>query len=267
MAILVNFCGVIAVPIVGLADGMTNYFMGQISGASGDATVFTGKFVAAFSPQILSESTITNPQDLAKDAVCKVVAAGNPAVGITCQTLGSVVTFFTTNTSEIFIRTFLSCIFAIVFAALIAFVLIALAVLLLVRYVYLAILLVLLPFAWLMRIFPKFSSEFSKWWSNFIKWAFFPPCALFFIYLVLATISSAAFQNSALQVTNSQLSAAQQPAAGLFSMTGLTQMIQQFADEFVLAGLLIGGLLHLSHSREKQAAWLSREENQPWAGR
>ena len=120
--------------------------------------------------------------------------------------------------------------------------LIILSILLLVRYVYLCILLVLLPFAWLMWVFPKFSGEFSKWWNNFIKWAFFPTCALFFIYITLATITSTAYQNSALQVADATKTASQQAMGGIFTMTGLIAMIQQFANEVVLAALMIGGL-------------------------
>jgi hypothetical protein len=241
MAIFVNFGLVITRPIVGVADGITTYFMGQVSGASGDASAFTANLVNAFSPQTLSEPIIINPADITKDYICAAQVPGGTYIA--CQIAGSLVNFFTTNKSEIFVRTFLACIFAIVLAALIAFTLIALAVLLLVRYVYLGILLVLLPFAWLMWIFPKFSSEFSKWWNNFIQWTFFPTCALFFIYLTLATITSTAYKNSALQVASTTTDSSKQAMGGLFEMTGLIGMIQQFADEFVLAGLLIGGLV------------------------
>lgn len=242
MAILVNFGLVITSPIVNFADSMTNYFMGQISGASSSAAGFTSNLVNAFSPQTLSEPSITNPQQVAQDIACQSVGVANAGAGVLCNVFYTIKNVLSTNPSDVFVRVLLSSIFAIVLAALIAFVLIILSVLLLVRYVYLAILLVLLPFAWLMWIFPKFSGEFHKWWSNFVKWTFFPTAALFFIYLVLATITSMAYQQSALQVVSSQIATSQQAAAGIFSMTGLIEMIQQMANEFVLAGLLLGGL-------------------------
>lgn len=245
MAILINFGLVIARPIVTFADSLTNYFMGQISGASGSATAFTANLVNAFAPQTLNEPSIENPQQIAQDIACQAAGAGTiygGAASSLCSFFTGIYKFATTNQSDTFVRIFLASIFAICLAALIAFVLIVLAVLLLVRYVYLGILLVLLPFAWLMWIFPKFSSEFHKWWSNFIKWTFFPSAALFFIYLVLATITSTAYQQSALQIASTQIQASQQAAGGIFTMTGLIGMIQQFADEFVLAGLLLGGL-------------------------
>jgi hypothetical protein len=241
MAIFINFGLVITRPIVNFADGLTNYFMGQISGASGDASAFTGKFVAAFSPQTMSDPVVVNPADITKTVVCSSLGYSVPGASALCNVAGSVVVYFSTNKSEIFVRTFLACVFAIFFSGIIAFVLFMLAVLLLVRYVYLGILLVLLPLAWLMWVLPKFSGEFNKWWNNFIKWTFFPPCALFFIYISLATITSQAYGNAALTTTSASASG-NSIAGGIFTMTGLLTMIQQFADEFVLAGLMIGGL-------------------------
>ncbi len=241
MAIFINFGLVITRPIVNFADGLTNYFMGQISGASGDASAFTGKFVAAFSPQTMSDPVVVNPADITKTVVCSSLGYTIPGASALCNVAGSVVVYFSTNKSEIFVRTFLACVFAIFFSGIIAFVLFMLAILLLVRYVYLGILLVLLPLAWLMWVLPKFSGEFNKWWNNFIKWTFFPPCALFFIYISLATITSQAYGNAALTTTSAS-AAGNSIAGGIFTMTGLLTMIQQFADEFVLAGLMIGGL-------------------------
>lgn len=248
MAILVNFGLVVTRPIVSFADGLTGYFINQISGGTTqDIGAFTTKVVAAFNPQALSASPAINANDIAKDASCAVIAGASPiaGAGALCQVLGSLVSYIASDQSSIFVKTFLASVFMIFFGSIIAFVFLVLSILLLVRYVYLAIYLVLLPFAWLMWVVPKFSSEFSKWWNNFIKWTLFPPCALFFIYLSLATITTASYLNSALPVVNETSTAvnvAQQPMGGIFTMTGLGAVVQQFADELVLAGLMIGGL-------------------------
>ncbi|OGY99782.1 MAG: hypothetical protein A2945_02185 [Candidatus Liptonbacteria bacterium RIFCSPLOWO2_01_FULL_52_25] len=60
-----------------------------------------------------------------------------------------------------------------------------LIVMLLIRYVYLAFLLILMPLAWVCWVFPSLRSHWSKWWSTFLRWTFFPPLVVFFIWLVL----------------------------------------------------------------------------------
>lgn len=59
------------------------------------------------------------------------------------------------------------------------------AILLIVRMGALWILIILAPFAWFMGIFPKFSGMNDKWWSQFLKYAFFSPIFVFFIFLGL----------------------------------------------------------------------------------
>jgi hypothetical protein len=60
----------------------------------------------------------------------------------------------------------------------------------LMRYLWIAMLLVLMPFAWLLWIFPTTKSSFSKWWSKFLKWTFYGPLVLFFLYLAMQTASA-----------------------------------------------------------------------------
>ena len=46
-------------------------------------------------------------------------------------------------------------------------------------------LMILVPFAWFFNVFPGLNQHFKKWWSEFIKWTFFAPIYVFFIYLIL----------------------------------------------------------------------------------
>lgn len=237
MAILVNFGLVIARPIVAISDSFSNYFIqyinqGQVA-MGGTATGNNGLAVALvglFSPQ-----TILN-------GATNVSATG--AIGAAANN---------------FLSGMLSMAFAIVLVATMIIALLALAGLLFVRYVELAILLILLPFAWLMWVFPKYSGEFSKWWNNFIKWAFFPAVALFFMYLVIITLQAKAvgqannYMNQYTLPPNSQNdpnNAASAFLSGLNSGTPNTSnsassvsFLQQGLDDLVLVALMIGGLV------------------------
>ena len=57
-----------------------------------------------------------------------------------------------------------------------------------IRYFFLGILLVLSPIVWLLWIFPATASYWQKWWNNFLKWVFFAPIMLFFLYLALSIV-------------------------------------------------------------------------------
>ncbi len=72
---------------------------------------------------------------------------------------------------------------AIIFIA--GFVLLIGAVLLFIRIGALWALIVLVPFAWFFSIFPTLKNMTGKWWSNFLKYSFFAPIYVFFIYLVI----------------------------------------------------------------------------------
>jgi hypothetical protein len=152
--------------------------------------------------------------------------------------------------------------FDVVFSALIVFTFLCLAILLLIRYLMLGGLLIVLPLAWLTYIFPKFDNSFSKWWNTFIKWTFFPPIALFFIYLAFITAtntntsgsaSSAPSSGGALTAGQTYMSKAIQipdptststVEAALQTQTGTTPgLIQSMLDEVLLVGLTVMGLM------------------------
>ena len=67
------------------------------------------------------------------------------------------------------------------------------AILLFVRIGALWVLTILAPLAWFFSIFPGLRTHNRRWWSEFVKWSFFAPVYLFFIYLILK-ISAAGIQ-------------------------------------------------------------------------
>jgi len=79
--------------------------------------------------------------------------------------------------------------FGAVFTFLAALTLLAISIMLLIRYVYLTILLILSPIVWLLWIFPATQQHWKKWWSEFLRWTFFAPIMLFFVFLTLAVIN------------------------------------------------------------------------------
>ena len=72
---------------------------------------------------------------------------------------------------------------SIIFTIIALFVFAALAFLLLIRVLVLWFLLILAPIAWFFWILPATKNLWEKWWHAFIKWVFFAPAAIFFIWL------------------------------------------------------------------------------------
>jgi len=72
---------------------------------------------------------------------------------------------------------------SIIFTIIAVFVFAALAFLLLIRVLVIWFLLILAPIAWFFWILPATKNLWEKWWHAFIKWVFFAPAAIFFIWL------------------------------------------------------------------------------------
>ena len=249
MAVLVNFGLVITSPIVSFSDSMTNYFLTAVAGNGIDgAQGFVNNLTNAFQPQAVATPTV-NPTNIIQKGCTTALAFSpfGPLPGATelCSKLTQVATGQQPQAQDTFLQSFLASVFSVVLSAIIAFTFLTLAVLLLVRYAAMGILLVLLPLAWLTWIFPRFSSNFSKWWSEFVRWTFFPAMALFFVYLAFQTASLGTTSGAQYMRTTAalQAGAGSGPEAGLAIQTGTVGPIQQAADEALLAALMIGGLM------------------------
>jgi hypothetical protein len=251
MAILVNFGLVITAPIVGFANSMSNYFINATtpSAATGGYANYVLALTGAFNPQVTISAPTTGTGMWT--SLCESSAStplfGSTGLYLMCKATGTQ----TTNPADNFWQNNMAMIFDIVFSVIAVFVFFCLAILLIIRYLMLGGLLIVLPLAWLTYVFPKFDNSFSKWWNTFIKWTFFPPLALFFIYLafITAVTTNTANNNAAANYTVSaigggtnidiQNSLATQtgnvgPKEGIFA---------QAADEVLLAGLMIMGLM------------------------
>lgn len=122
---------------------------------------------------------------------------------------------------------------ASIFGIILFFVMLVLAFLLLIRFLYLSLLIILLPIEILLNLIPSQKNVFNEWKDKFINQTLFYPAVSFFIYL--------AFQ-SAFTITELKKGAADTKIFGNTS-SGLVEIFQTGVDMIILSGILIGGLI------------------------
>jgi len=133
-----------------------------------------------------------------------------------------------------------SLILSIIFTIIALFVFGAFAALLLIRVIIIWFLLILAPIAWFFWILPDTRPLFTKWWNAFIKWVFFAPAAIFFIWLSVNTWMKKAAPGGEIvvgmkEIINKEVMESQV----LPQMMAPTNLIQ-----FLIAcGMLIGSLI------------------------
>ncbi|MBN2197753.1 hypothetical protein JW698_00940 [Candidatus Wolfebacteria bacterium] len=161
-ALLVNFSLVIAGAFINIADMATEIFISK-SMPEGK-TDFSETLGGLFKAQ----------QYLKAD---EIAVANNTLEGLK-EFGGALLGFIAQN------------FFTAAFTFLGALTLLAIAIMLIIRYITLAILLILSPLAWLLWIFPSTQNLWQKWWSNFFRWTFFAPAVSFFLYLTVISIKN-----------------------------------------------------------------------------
>lgn len=253
MAILVNFGLVITAPIVGFANSMSNYFINATSPsvATGGYEAYVTTLMTAFAPQAQNLAIAGAQTSICQNTGAQLI--GGPLLLGICAITGQSTTGGDA-TSDAFWQNVMALLFDVAFSAIAAFTFLALAVLLIIRYLMLGGLLIVLPLAWLTYIFPKFDNNFSKWWDTFIKWTFFPPIALFFIYLAFITAVNTGGTSATATAANTYVAAATGGTSNnasieksLATQTGISgQVFAQAADEILLVGLMIMGLMFAS---------------------
>src|SRR3989344_2232135 len=198
-AVLVNFSLVIAGAILNIADRIALYFVGQgvpaiqsdgsLSSLSSNYGTFVEDLTVAFKPQAFQRS-----MNWGKALDADVLGVTVPGLGV----LGTFANLLTTPFTDFSgtLRYFLHVIFAFVFTALIGLSFLAATIMLFIRYIAIGILLILMPFAWLLWLFPSLSSHFTKWWNAFIRWAFFAPILTFFLYLAIFAATNTASKDN-----------------------------------------------------------------------
>lgn len=205
-AILVNFSLAIAGIFIDFSNVLTRTFVNRTQG--GGTFALINDIMSAFSPQRLMLSNSENP------------LPPDPA-----EEQGALLTFGAGVLSSL-----AGIVFSIIFTAIATLAMAALAIMLFLRYLHLTFLVLIAPLTWLFWVFPGLSRYHGEWWSAFIKWVFFAPAVSFFMYL--ATLSVRALQYFRLDVTQGQ---------GVVG--ALTNVLSQGVQMFVLAGIMLGGII------------------------
>lgn len=183
-AILVNFSLVICAAILNFSDTLTSFFLDSFSASCATGTntpniinrndCFARALAGSFGPQKLWVGLQYN-------------STGGPALDPQrLQDAGS-------DLASILVP-ILNLIFPTIFLIVTVIALGGFFIMLLIRYIYLAILLILMPMAWLLWIFPATEKHWKDWWNKFITWTMFAPIVMFFIYLAILTMGGANVQ-------------------------------------------------------------------------
>ncbi|MFH1246337.1 MAG: hypothetical protein V1489_00990 [Candidatus Liptonbacteria bacterium] len=234
MAIIVNFGLVIAGTLLRASDSLSDYFIsavnpeispldpsGVITNEKSQAFVFA--MTNAFGPQKLYSITSATSSDGFLSYLGKTF---NPFAKL--KDLFSVL---------------VNMIFVIVFSAMIALAFLVLAVMLMIRYAYIGVLIVLLPLAWAAWVFPNFKQHWNKWWDHFLRWTFFSPILLFFLYLALLTTNGAAKYTGYLHDKVGGLGAQGGVTDALknFFVGNAVQILQQLGQMWIVLTLVYAG--------------------------
>lgn len=215
-ALLVNFSLVIMQFIVGFSDQFTQYFI-KASGGDKGISDFVLKFGQAFDPQKAS------------------------GIGVASSTE------YTAPQADGFVSVVVGGVLSVVILMIIAITMWTFTIMMFMRYIVLAFLAIIVPFAWLLWIFPDTKSNWTLWWSTFLRWTFFAPIVMFFIFLALVTYGSGStfVHESIGDLTKNPNSASSAfvdekslgPLRRFF--TGFTETI---ASQILIIGLVMGGM-------------------------
>jgi uncharacterized membrane protein YgcG len=213
-AVLVNFSFLIAGVIMDFSNVLGYYFIDFAT--PGGGTTGYGDFASGLADSMQIQNLVT----------VKSNTGGDISTGIAGLT----------NVIGASFATIFSLFIAVVFSILILVIFFGIGLMLLIRYLYLTILLILMPLAWLFWIIPDLSHLWSRWWKAFFKWNFFLPAVSFFLFLGIAAsqkinaiISTAVSHNTA--------------ALAVGSITIQTDGIQTFLQVLVNIGIFAGALI------------------------
>lgn len=208
-AILVNFSLVIAGGIISVSNSFTDYFVTQSATYGNLADGLAG---------------VVNPGN--------VLAVSNTEDPSLWSTITSPFSYF--------LKFIASLVFVLILSFIILLTFFALFIMFLIRAIYLGILLILMPIIWLLWIFPATKQHWQKWWKEFIRWNFFAPVVLFFIYIVIAT--GKAMNDKVAAIANANLTGTKFSEA-IAQVGFMNQGFLAYAAQGIIAtGLLVGGL-------------------------
>ncbi|MBP6855716.1 MAG: hypothetical protein KBC26_01955 [Candidatus Pacebacteria bacterium] len=157
-ALLVNFSLVIAGTIIRVSDVFSNFLIEQIGGKGTEQFYELGN-------SLMGE--VGNYKNLIVSDDKSIFQKITDFVSIQLQ-----------DTISLFVSVVVGLVIFLVF--------LGLGASLFVRYFYLAMLLIISPMVWLLRVIPFGKAYWGKWWGVFNKWVFYVPIVLLFMWLVIS---------------------------------------------------------------------------------
>lgn len=207
-ALLVNFSFTFAGIIIDFFNVFGNYFIQAAS--PGDIGNFAANMANALNVSSLSGVKVAVPENLGGD----ILKFG----------LSYVSSFVSVASTAIFMTVLTITFFAVAF-------------MLLVRHIYLMFLLIVMPLAWLLWIFPNVAGLNKKWWETFIQWNLFFPLVSFVLYLSILTSKKVG------EVVTLD-SAGSAVLKGAASVSGLAEStLISFLQIIIQVGFIFGGLI------------------------
>ena len=204
-ALLINFSLVIAGAIIDFSQILTHFFYDEVASANG----VSGQIAKVLKTPSLSK--------MSPDAnIGDKLAAG--ASGL--------------------IMMIFSIFFGIILILAAGLALLFAAFFLIVRLIMLWILLILAPLAWFFWIIPGTAHLFQQWWNTFLKWVFFSPIYMFFVYLAIKAGDAGSFSSIIQQNMQDVVN-----ASGWKETLFTTLSPAMFIQFIVIIGLLFGGLV------------------------
>ncbi|MEW6616975.1 MAG: hypothetical protein AB1333_00980, partial [Patescibacteria group bacterium] len=209
-AILVNFSLTIGAVFIDFSHTLTNFFISK-SSSGGDAFGLVTNLANGFNVQKLLQQKI---EDGGSDPNLM-----NSYEGTITKGIAAIISLFA----------------AALFTFISALTLLGIAIMLLVRFIYLSVLLLVSPIIYLFWVIPDTQSVWKSWWNSFLKWVFNAPILTSFLYLTV--ISTKALGDWGKGFAG---------AAGskIYDSASLTpEILIIVGNALVMTGLLIGSLM------------------------
>ena len=244
MAVLVNFGLSIAGAIIRVSTNFSWYFLNAVNPGGGTGAAHYGAFATAISGAFTPQRFFIT--DISNNGVTTVAEGSKNVAGqITQQDQKKLSGMFGSSLAQI-LTPIVSIFFTITFLVVIIITLGALVVMLINRYIRISFLLMLLPFAWAFWVFPNTKKYWTEWWDSFIRWTFFAPAVLFFLYLCLLTLrATPGGGNAGVNIQGVNFTFDKKGAlGGLDSFGGsfLMNLLVPILNAIVMTGCAIGSL-------------------------
>ena len=203
IALLINFSLTISGVFIDFSNIITDFFIKKTIPTNSNIGSLGDSLAQAFQPQRLLDTNTNKPAaDIASLGEGSLRYIGGLFFGVIFTILGTITIF-------------------------------GIGAMLFVRYITLAILLVLVPLAYLSKVLPGLDDYTKKWWGHFFNWLLFGPAATFFLYITVITIIK-----KSQVVTN--LTANSVPLNEILGRTGTTA---QLGDMILSLGLMMASLI------------------------